>query len=148
MLIGEILAMIALTKTFNIPAARLKISETENGKPYLEDFPDVFFNISHCEGYVACAVSDCPVGIDIQNITRFNSSVAKKICTKEELDKINKSTDKDSAFTKLWTKKEAALKMKGTGIARGDIKNCLKEAKTESIAIDNFWLSVCFQCSF
>lgn len=142
MLIGEILAMVAIKKTFDIPVSLQKITVDSCGKPYLKNFPQVFFNISHSEGYIACAVCDSPVGIDIQKITPFNYVVAKKICTEEELSQILNSPDQDSEFTKLWTKKEAVLKMKGTGITNSDIKNCLIGSQTKSTAINDFWLTI------
>ena len=37
-------------------------------KPYLKDYPDIHFNGSHSGEYLVCALSDVPVGIDIQKI--------------------------------------------------------------------------------
>lgn len=142
LLVGEILAKVAIKKTFNINIAEQKFVYTEYGKPYLPDFPDVHFNISHSGEYVACVVSDKPVGIDIQKIEEYKSDIAKRVCNENELKQIECSLDKASEFIKLWTQKEAVLKMHGTGIVSGNIKNCLTGKAIQSVKIDNYWLSI------
>lgn len=143
MLIGENLAKVAIKKTFGVDIAKRKFAYTEYGKPYLPDYPDVHFNISHSGEYIVCAVSDKPVGIDIQKIGEYNSDVAKRVCNEKELVQIENSLDKASEFTKLWTQKEAVLKMYGVGITSGNIKNCLDNHNIQSERIDDYWVSVC-----
>lgn len=70
-LIGEILAKTVIKNTFGIDIAKQNFTYTEHGKPYLPDYSDVHFNISHSEKYVVCAVSDKPVGVDIQKNWRI-----------------------------------------------------------------------------
>ncbi len=142
MLIGEILAKVAVKKTFGIDIAKQVFAYHEHGKPYLLNYPDICFNISHSGYYVACVVSDNAVGIDVQEINAYNPNVAKKVCTKQELEQIENSADKASEFTKLWTQKEAVLKMRGTGIVGGDIKICLDNQSFQSHKMENYWLSV------
>lgn len=143
MLIGEILAKVVIKKTFGIDIAKQEFNYTEYGKPYLINFSDVHFNISHSGEYVACAVSDKPVGVDIQKIGEYNCDVAKRVCNEKELVQIENSSDKASEFTKLWAQKEAVLKMYGTGITGGNIKTCLDNHYVQSERIDDYWVSVC-----
>lgn len=145
MLIGEILAKVAIKKTFGIDIARQEFAYAEYGKPYLANFHNVHFNISHSGVYVACAVSDNPIGVDIQKIGEYNFDIAKRVCNINELKQVEKSWDKASEFTKLWTQKEAVLKMYGIGIACGEIKNCLNKHNVCSRKIEDYWLSVCVQ---
>ena len=142
MLIGEILTRVAIKKTFGIDIAKQEFSYNEYGKPYLLNYPDIHFNISHSGYYVACAVLDKPVGIDIQKISEYNPAVAKRVCTEQELKQIENSANKSSEFIKLWTQKEAVLKMYGTGIANADIKNCLNNQNAQSQKIEDYWLSI------
>lgn len=142
MLIGEILAKVAIKKTFGIDIAKQEFAYTEYGKPYLLNFPDVHFNISHSGQYVACVVSDKPTGVDVQKISEYNFDVAERVCNEKELKQIESSSDSASEFTKLWTQKEAVLKMYGTGIASGDIKNCLDNHNVQSERIEDYWLSI------
>ncbi len=98
------------------------------------------FNISHSEEYVICVISDKPVGVDIQKIGEYNPDVAKRVCNEKELLEIENSFDKASEFTKLWTQKEAILKMYGIGIANGDIKNCIKNQEVKSQKMNDYWI--------
>lgn len=140
MLIGEILAKILIKKTFGIDIAKQKFHYTEYGKPYILNYPNVQFNISHSGEYVVCVISDKPVGIDIQKIDEYKLDVAKRVCNEKELLEIENSSDRASEFTKLWTQKEAVLKMYGTGIANGDIKNCIKAQEVQSQKMNDYWI--------
>lgn len=89
----------------------------ENGKPTLKEYPDVHFNMSHCKVAVACAISDKPVGIDIEVLGRYNERLARYTMNEEELQEIDCAENRDIAFTRLWTMKEATMKLTGEGIS-------------------------------
>ena len=94
-----------------------------SGKPYLKGFEGIHFNISHCPKCVCCAISDSPVGIDVEEI-QYDRALAETVCNRNELDVILKSPHPEIEFTKLWTKKEALLKMTGEGL-RNDLSDVL-----------------------
>jgi len=119
MLVGAALARHMIWKRFQIPLSQQHIAYGPYGKPYLRDYSNIHFNISHSGQYVACAVANRPVGIDVQVIEEYRPDVATKVCTGKELARIEASDDPDAEFTKLWTRKEAYLKMLGYGIAGG-----------------------------
>ncbi len=96
----------------------------EHGKPSMADHPEIHFNFSHCKEAVACALSNHPIGIDVESVGRYSESVARYAMNDEELGQIMKSERPDIAFTRLWTMKEARLKLTGEGI-NDDIKNVL-----------------------
>ena len=118
MLVGAALARWLLWREFRIPPGA-EIAYTSDGKPYLKDEPGVWFNISHSGQYVACAVCDNPVGIDIQMIVPYRPDTARRVCSAAELKMLENSRVPDVDFIKLWTQKEAYLKMLGYGITRG-----------------------------
>lgn len=89
----------------------------ENGKPYIADRPDVFFNISHCKNACACAVSASEVGVDIQHTVAPKPSLLKRVCSDNEKALIAASPEPEKTFTGIWCLKEAYLKMLGVGIA-------------------------------
>lgn len=140
-LLGGALSVFMLQKYFGIPAEKQEIGCGAHGKPYLLGYPDVHFSISHSGKWAACAVSDRPVGIDVQEIRPFVPKVAERVCTAEELAEIAESTDPTSAFTRLWTQKEAVLKKYGFGM-QGDMKTCLKGETVFSKQEGSYWLSI------
>ena len=70
----------ALKKKYGISAVP-EFNYNEYGKPFLKDFPDIYFSMSHCAGRVVCAVSDSPVGVDIQDHRKLNMRTAEKFLT-------------------------------------------------------------------
>ena len=88
----------------------------EHGKPFLTDYPHIHFNFSHCANAVAVAVSDAPVGIDIESLRAVGSSVVRYAMNDEEIAQIEQAADSTLQFVRLWTMKEAAVKLIGTGI--------------------------------
>ena len=143
MLLVEVLLKYAVKKEFGLPMQSLSIMQNENGKPFFPDALDVHFSISHSGEYVAVAFYDRPIGVDIQKIGNFPKKVAERVCSEKELNMLMCKTDKDSLFTKLWTQKEAALKMQGQGIFSGNIGSMPGNHKTDSVQIEEYWLTVC-----
>ena len=84
------------------------------GAPYIEGGP--YFSISHCKTGIAVAVSEKPVGIDIEAIRAFKPELMRKTMNPTEQQRIISSTSPEVEFIRLWTQKEALLKLKGTGI--------------------------------
>lgn len=91
----------------------------ENGKPYLAGQPDVFFNITHCKGLVACVLASAPVGIDAEPIRARRESVEKRVFTPQEQRWMRESKCPDELFFRLWTLKESFVKAVGAGISYG-----------------------------
>lgn len=85
----------------------------ENGKPYLRDFPEAFFSLSHCKNAFACGVSVREIGIDVQDIRHIGEAVIKRVCTEEESGFISNSPEPEREFARLWTKKESFIKSYG-----------------------------------
>ena len=88
------------------------ISYGEHNKPYLEQGP--FFNISHSRRYSVLAVSENEVGIDIEMHESPNERLCERCFTEDEQEFSKMSTEN---FLKIWTAKEAVLKLLGTGFS-------------------------------
>ena len=86
-------------------------------KPRIAGRADIHFNLSHCKTAVACAVDVRPVGIDIESIRPFKESLARYTMNEQELQVIMDSERPDVEFIRLWTMKEALLKLSGEGIS-------------------------------
>ena len=89
----------------------------------------VHFSLSHCKEAVACVIDDQPCGIDIESVNRRASeSLIRYAMNEEEQSRIAESIEKNRTFIRLWTQKEAVLKLIGTGI-RDDMKDVLTKDK-------------------
>lgn len=89
----------------------------DKGAPFLPSHPGVAVNISHCRKAVAVAVcAEGPVGIDVECRRRIGDGLMERVCTEDELAAVHSAEDPVMAFLQLWTRKEAVLKMRGTGI--------------------------------
>lgn len=89
----------------------------EHGKPTLKDHPEIHFSLSHCRVAVACAVSDRPVGIDIESIRSYRPELAAYVLSEADLQEVMQAERPDVEFIKRWTQKEAFLKLTGQGIS-------------------------------
>jgi len=116
---------------------------TETGKPYLIDHPDIYFNLSHCMTAAVCVVDSVPVGIDVERIRPFRETLARYTMNEEEMSVIL-SGDPGTEFIRLWTMKEAYLKLKGIGI-RADMRDVLRqdEAFFETRSLDDLFITIC-----
>lgn len=138
---GEMLARRAISKMCGIDAKNLVFETKKSGKPYCKN-ADIEFSISHSGDYAVCAVSDKPIGIDIQKIAHYSEKTAKRVCSEKELSEIEKSEDKDAEFIKLWTKKEAILKRDEKGVFSIGIKNCLDGEEVETVRFLDYFVSI------
>lgn len=88
------------------------------GKPYLEDRPEIHFNLSHCKKACGVVVADRPVGMDIEEIRPFSWETAGRVCCRAELKVLEECREKDRsrAFIRMWTMKESYVKQIGRGI--------------------------------
>jgi len=105
----------------------------ENRKPYLKDYPHIYFSLSHCKSAVACTISESEIGVDIQDIRPVTDRLAKRVLTDNEYNEFLKSTSPDEYFCKIWTIKEAYLKKTGQGI--GSILSEIDTNKIKDITL-------------
>lgn len=101
----------------NFGIYRPRIGYDNFGKPFLEDYPDIWFNISHCQLGCVCAVANKNIGVDIQDIRDIPECVIEKVCHKNEKNLIRNSSSANREFAKIWAMKESYVKMLGVGIA-------------------------------
>lgn len=80
-----------------------------SGKPVILG-GERFFSLSHSGEYAVCAVSDKPIGVDIQRIAPIPERVIKRFCTGREQKQLNDSLEREKAAVKLWALKESYLK--------------------------------------
>ncbi|HAJ96652.1 MAG TPA: phosphopantetheine-protein transferase [Ruminococcus sp.] len=93
------------------------LSRTESGKPYFTEFPDVHFNLSHCNGMAVCLLSKYECGVDVEQCRKLRPKVVEKVFSPDEKRALKETDNPDFLFTRLWTLKESYVKALGKGIA-------------------------------
>ena len=122
-LAGELLVLQTLKKEYNIDGV---IECDEKGRPYLKE-NKIFISIAHSGEYVACAVDESPIVIDIEKIRDIDFKISNRICTEEEKEYLFKNEKQRLyRFYEIWTAKEAFFKMQGTGIKNFKSVNILE----------------------
>ncbi len=111
---GRELLSKSLSGYFNIDFSEDMLFFGEKGKPYLLD---VFFNIAHTDGMVCLALSDRENGADCEKLKSYSENAIKRCFCEKEAKYVYDSGDRDLAFVRLWTLKEAYSKLIGEGIS-------------------------------
>ncbi len=94
---------------------------TAAGKPMLQHGAGPHFNLSHSAQHGVIAVSPSqPVGIDIERLRKLHDrdALCRRHCSASERLAIERASaaERDRLFLSCWTRKEAWLKLAGTGI--------------------------------
>ena len=105
-----------------------------HGKPSLRQFPHIHFSLSHCREAVGCLLSDSECGLDLEASRPVRESLVQYTMNEAEASLIGSADDPQTAFLRLWTRKEAVLKLRGTGI-RGSMKDVLAQAATHDLEV-------------
>ena len=106
----------------SISPSEVKIEITKSGKPFFENIAGLHFNISHSGSEVAIAFSTNPVGFDMEVLDRKRDclAIAERFFTAEESREVKMAGDSaNKLFARLWTAKEAMLKLSGEGLVGG-----------------------------
>jgi 4'-phosphopantetheinyl transferase len=113
-----------LARYLGCPAADVELGEASAGKPELAARADgLRFNLSH-SGEVALVVvaAGREVGADVEFLSRPRplESLGPRVLSPAERDQLAAAepAERQSAFLRAWTRKEAVLKASGTGIDR------------------------------
>lgn len=119
---GAGLLFAAVLAQAGIDADAVRIGYRGNRKPYLPDFPEIHFNLSHSGTMVMAVCSDREVGCDIERLGKADMRVARRFFHEDEwkqlevLETAGSEQERDDLFFRLWTLKESVLKVTGEGI--------------------------------
>ncbi len=149
---ADMLLRRVISEETGLDGGALEFVTLENGKPVLKGGA-VHFSISHSGEIAAVAVNKhCRVGIDVEKIVPVNSRIARRVFCDEEIAFVFGSPDIPAGavedrealerFFRVWTYKEAYVKMTGQGIT-DDIKSvryCDENCRCE--VFDGYCLSI------
>lgn len=117
---GELLARYAISQYTGNAEEEIVLRFGEKGKPYIENLPNIHFNISHSGHYVVCAVAPAEIGIDVERIRKINLRIAERYFSASEIHDLMAQGEQDrmNYFITLWTIKESYLKAIGRGLTQ------------------------------
>ncbi len=93
------------------------IEREEGGKPYFPDYPDYHFNLSHSGNFSICALSDSPVGVDLELTRPRQKDLPERLFTGTTLAKYRDLGGGWNAFYTIWTGIESIIKYTGQGLS-------------------------------
>ncbi|MDE6665820.1 MAG: 4'-phosphopantetheinyl transferase superfamily protein [Ruminococcus sp.] len=107
------------TKKINYATDETPVSRGEHGKPFLTEYPDIKYNMSHADGIAVCLMTDRECGVDCEGIRPYRPNVVKRAFSENEKKLIENApeNERDLLFFRLWTLKEAYVKAIGIGIS-------------------------------
>lgn len=89
---------------------------TELGKPVFAE-EDLHFSITHTPNHVFCVLSERPVGVDAEELSRqVDPLLADKLLSVSEKAQYQAAEDKNMALLTFWVLKEAQGKCSGKGM--------------------------------
>lgn len=167
---GSLLLRYALKTQFHLQGTP-EVAETSGGKPFLPEASHISFNISHSHGLVFLAAAegaDLKLGADIEGPRTSTEKLYRHTLSENEVASMASlpAELRDGQFTRIWTIKEAYVKMLGTGLRKvpADLETSIT---MDSIAItdlsapgkrpvdcyfhqerlsNGYWLTVCSSC--
>lgn len=95
-----------------------EIAVLPGGKPWFPSCPDCRFNLSHSGDLGLCAVSERPVGADVERIFPRRETLPRYVLDDREFSWFRARGCTWGDFYTLWTMKEARVKCTGEGLRR------------------------------
>lgn len=123
-----------LSRDEGVPALLSRIGFLPSGKPY-DTAGELYVSLSHSGEYVAAAISDAPIGVDIERINASLSAerLSARYLAAEEAEAILSlpEGERPEAFTRLFSEREAIAKRRELPLAAA--LRLPREAVSESI---------------
>lgn len=110
---GAELLLLNSLKKIGIYDPIFKLTKFE--KPYISNYPNIHFNLSHSGEMVACGISDKEIGVDIEKVDDIDLDIAKNYFFNNEYEDIMKSNNSKEKFFEYWVLKESYMKYTGLG---------------------------------
>lgn len=138
-LTGQILSRKVLSIYNYCNINNIAFTTGRNNKPELSsDFQGAvrYFNISHTTDFLCVALGMAPVGIDVEALKPFDYKLfMQDNYTEKEQAAVIQSENSLHTFYKIWTRKEAVLKMNGIGLI-DDLKQIDVSASIGYMAVE------------
>ena len=144
-LAAGMLARVGISQHLHLRPQDVSFKTDKNGKPYAVGL-DIHFSLSHSGTLAVCAISDNPVGIDVEQIKKVHLKVARRCFTEQEQYYVfGKKGRPQEKFFEIWTKKEAYAKMLGMGVSDFLSFDVMKNKKIYTIRHQDYVISIARQ---
>ena len=110
-IVGAGLLLQQVLQHHGVPVDQQNLERNAYGKPYLANWPELHFSLSHCSTWAVCALADHPVGVDAE-LPRCSAPLARRYFHPEEA----MFAEEPDTLCRIWTAKEAFLKALGIGL--------------------------------
>lgn len=155
-LLGHLLSRYAIIQEYALTNKKIQIRRHAYGKPYIKDYSQIHYNISHSGEWVVVAIGKSPIGIDVENRREDWDLIGERVFSESE-KYWSQNSYKRKAI--LWTIKEAYVKYLGIGLSKSlnsfsiDIKRKIitEVQKPFQTSFDYFVLDndyVCSECGY
>ncbi|MDR0738700.1 MAG: 4'-phosphopantetheinyl transferase superfamily protein [Oscillospiraceae bacterium] len=131
------------SENLGVPKSKLKFSYGNGGKPYFKNFENFHFNISHTDYAFAVFISNSEAGIDVERKKEINLSIANRFFSEQEKQFFNSYKNKENAFFKIWTRKEAYAKYLGVGFSKDFLESNVFSQNIKTFKRKDLYISVC-----
>lgn len=115
---------LVLGHTLDAPPLDLRFATSATGKPHLirTGRPALHFNLSHSGRHALIGIaSESEIGVDVEAIRPIGDplAIARPHFHPDEITDLTRlpAPDRDAAFFRCWTRKEAVVKALGTGLS-------------------------------
>ncbi|MBK1811288.1 4'-phosphopantetheinyl transferase superfamily protein [Clostridium sp. YIM B02505] len=117
-LYSDLLVRITACQALDMKNSDIVFEKGDHGKPYINQYVNFNYNISHTRDAIVLAISDSAIGVDIEKIRKADPYIAKRFFTSDEQEYIIQDNfQSDRRFCEVWTKKEAYVKYSGKGLS-------------------------------
>lgn len=151
-LFAELLIRNEISRQLDISSGTIEFGYSEHGKPYLMNYPDYHFSVSHSGNCIAFVSGNASIGIDVEQIGDRNLDIAKRFFTENEFEFIKNSKEPQSLFYQIWTAKEAYVKMLGVGLSKSfnsfDVLSDELKHHFSHQQISDYMLTVCSESDY
>ena len=112
-----------LAEMLNRSPSKVKLEIGTRGKPSLKQRDEVYFNMSHCDRLALYAITkDCELGVDVERVREINEldNISQTYFCEEEFSELlsfPSGPERNQAFVRCWTRKEAYIKATGDGMS-------------------------------
>ena len=110
-------ALDAALRTVGLRERDVTVVYDDHGKPVLQDHPHLHFSLSHSGEWAVCALSDVPVGVDVELIRPIDAARLVNRWLPAEQAAEWETDPSIERFFKLWTRRESLLKAQGVGLS-------------------------------